>query len=85
MTDGLPAIVQTLRDRRLALGWTQDTVSGALDISERRFRSLEHGERNPTVHHLLSWSTFLGLSLEIKENEQADLAGPSATPGEPVA
>ena len=73
----LPAIVLTLRDRRLALGWTQDTMASALDISARRFRSLEHGERNPTVHHLLAWASFLGLSLGLKENEQADLAGPS--------
>jgi transcriptional regulator with XRE-family HTH domain len=75
----LPAIVRTLRDRRRVLGWSQDTVSGALDISERRFRSLEHGERNPTVDHLLTWASFLGLEVSLQENEGADPLGPSAT------
>ena len=69
----LPAIVQTLRGRRGALGLSQEHVAFALDVSSRCFGAWERGEKTPGADRFLSWAGFLGLEVSLKENVNSEL------------
>jgi transcriptional regulator with XRE-family HTH domain len=69
----LPAIVETLRDRRRAMGMCQEHVAFALDVSSRCFGAWERGEKTPGADRFLSWAGFLGLEVSLQENVNSEL------------
>lgn len=51
-----------IRARRLALGWTQETLAGHIGYSTRELRYWEHDRISPTVNTLLALARALGVA-----------------------
>lgn len=56
-------IIELLKAERLRLGWSQETLAVAADVSNSCVRHLEHSRASPTMVTLLKLSNALQLDL----------------------
>ncbi|WP_127127571.1 helix-turn-helix domain-containing protein [Pseudoflavitalea rhizosphaerae] len=57
---------ETIRQRRLLLGLSQDQLSAHSGVNLRTIQLLEQGKGNPTIETLLQVTEPLGMKLELK-------------------
>lgn len=62
--DELLLLGERLRNRRTALGLTQESVSDQIGISLRYYQMLERGERKVSLDTLISLSRIMSISVD---------------------
>jgi len=60
----MSSVGDRIRERRAALGWTQDKLATEAKISKGFLSDLETGKRNVSADYLLEISHALGVSLD---------------------
>ena len=60
----LDAMARRIKQRRKALGLTQEQAAERLDISYSSYTKIENGFQNPSIDTLISLSVSLHLSLD---------------------
>lgn len=54
---------EILRDRRIALGWSQQTLANHMLKSQMAIWSWEHGKVDPRAGSLDQWANALGMKI----------------------
>ncbi len=67
-TNGL---IQTLRQRREALGWTQRHLAAQSGVAEKHISRIENGTHEPGISTVLALFSALGLDLALTGRDSA--------------
>ena len=59
-------LIQTLKERREALGVTQEHLAELAGVGLRTLKSIETGKGNPTIDTLAKLADVLGLELKLE-------------------
>lgn len=62
--DELLLLGERLRNRRISLGFTQESISDQVDISLRYYQMIERGERKVSLDTLIALSRILSISID---------------------
>lgn len=63
---GIKTLGKVIKERRLALGTTQQQVSALAGISVNTLYQLERGQSNPTVEVMVKVAEVLGMELRLE-------------------
>lgn len=60
-------IVALLRERRLALGWTQEDLAAHLKTQQSSISSYENNKVQPSLGILIKWAFALGFNITLED------------------